>query len=239
MPNPVVALVAGGTQLASGALQYKAAGKASDQQFGAAQLGINEQQRQFDAIQELLKPYVSAGAPALAGQQNLIGLNGHQAQQDAIQGIQQGPQFGAMVQQGENAMLQNASATGGLRGGNLQGALAQFRPQLLSQLIDQQYQRLGGLTQLGQNSAVMQGNAGMQTGNSIADLLGQQGAARAGGTLGRANAGAGLLNSIGQFAGMAAGGGFGGGGGGGAAAPAMGGGSMPGFQSPQIMARPW
>ena len=244
MPNPLMALAVGGTQVASGALQYGAAKKASSQQASAAGLGIEEQRRQFDALQELLKPYVQAGTPALQGQQNLIGLGAPGAQQTAIQQIAQGPQFGAMLQQGENAMLQNASATGGLRGGNLQGALAQFRPQLLSQLIDQQYQRLGGLSTMGQNAAAMQGTAGQNMANQVTGLYGDIGAAQAGGSLGRANAIGGVLNSIPQMAGMFAG--FGGsapavpsGGFGGGFSGAMQPGQMGGFQQPQIMARPW
>jgi hypothetical protein len=62
---------------------------------------------------------------------------------------------------------QTPRATGGLRGGNVQAALGQFQPQLLAQLIDQQYSRLGGLTSIGQNAAAGVGNAGMSTGNSI------------------------------------------------------------------------
>lgn len=177
-----------------------AAGTAANAQTQAAQLGIDEQHRQFDAIQKLLSPYVTAGGGGLTGQQDLLGLNGMQAQQAAIGGIQSSPQFSALAQQGEDAILANASATGGLRGGNVQGALAQFRPQLLNQLIDQQYQRLGGMTQLGQNSAAGVGTAGMQTGNAITNLLQQQGAAQAGGALaaGRADqlGAAGLTNGI-------------------------------------------
>ena len=150
-------------------------------------------------------------------QQAFLGLGGAPAQQQAIQGIEQSPQFASMMQQGENAMLQNASATGGLRGGNVQGALAQFRPQLLNQLIEQQYSRLGGLTSLGQQSAAGVGTAGMQSGANIATLLGQQGQAQAGGILGQGRAQAMQANvlpqAIGQFAGMGGFGGFGGGGG--------------------------
>jgi hypothetical protein len=89
----------------------------------------------------------------------------------------------ALIQQGENAILQNASATGGLRGGNVQAALAQFRPQVLSQMIGQQYQRLGGLSQMGQASAAGQASAGLQSAGAIGNLLAQQGAARAGGQI--------------------------------------------------------
>lgn len=166
----------------------KAAQAGADAQSEAAQLGIEEQRRQFDAIQKLLSPYVNAGQPALAGQQDLLGLNGMDKQQAAIGGIENSPMFGAMAAQGEDAILQNASATGGLRGGNVQGALAQFRPQLLNQLIDQQYQRLGGLTQLGQASAAGVGAAGMQTGDQVSKLLQQQGAAQAGGALAQGKA---------------------------------------------------
>lgn len=122
---------------------------------------------------------------ALQAQQALIGLGGQPAQREAIAALEASPEFQALTQQGENALLQQASATGGLRGGNLQGALAQFRPQLLAQLINQQYGRLGGLTTLGQASAAGVGAAGQQTGAAIADLLAKQGAATAGGQIAR------------------------------------------------------
>jgi hypothetical protein len=149
-------------------------------------MGVEEQRRQFDEMQRLLSPYVQAGQPALAGMQNLIGLGGAEAQQQAISGIEQSPLLQALTRQGEEAILQRASATGGLRGGNVQAALAQFRPQMLQQALEQQYSRLGGLTSLGQQSAARVGTAGMDTGQAIAGLFGQQGAAQAGGALGRA-----------------------------------------------------
>lgn len=160
-----------------------AAQQASALQAGSAQAGIAEQRRQFDALQALLAPFVTAGTTALGGQKDILGLNGASAQGAAIDGIEQSPQMQALLSRGENSILQNASATGGLRGGNTQAALAQFSPSLLAQLIDQQYSRLGGLSSMGQSSAAMTGNAGIQTGNAISNLLQQQGAAQAGGVL--------------------------------------------------------
>lgn len=165
-----------------------AASKAGDLQYQAAIKGVEEQQRQFDKLVELMSPYVSAGTGALGAQQNLLGLGGAGAQQQAINALSNSPQMQAMLQQGENALRQNASATGGLRGGNTQAALAQFRPQLLNQMIQQQFSNLGGLSQLGQASAAGQASAGVQTGANIGNLLQQGGAAQAGAAMAQGGA---------------------------------------------------
>ena len=227
MPDPITALVVGGTQVVGGIMQSRAASKAAGAQTQAAEAGIEEQRRQFDAVQEILKPYVTAGtqaitglqpyaaagAPALEQQQALLGLRGPEAQQAAIAGIEGGAGYQAQVRAGEEALLQRASATGGLRGGNIQAALAQFRPQMLQQEIEKQYGRLGGLTslgqtttqnlaQLGQASAAGTATAGLRTGADIANLMGQQGAARAGAELAQGQAFANVLNLPAQFLGM-------------------------------------
>lgn len=221
------ALAVGGATLASGALQSSAAKSAAKTQAGAAEAGIEEQRRQFDAIQELLKPYVQAGQGAITGfqpfqeagaqafeqQQALAGLQGPEAQQAAISQIESSPFLQSQIEQGERALLQRAGATGGLRGGNVQAALTQFRPQMLQQAIEQQYRRLGGLAgaglgvteQLyrgGQASAVNQASAAGALGQGVAGMLQQQGAAQAGGQLGAAAPFANLLNLPGQLAGI-------------------------------------
>ena len=250
MPDPITGIVVAGSQLIGGVMQSQSAGKAADAQSEAAQRGIEEQRRQFDAVQEILRPYVqagttalgglqpyaAAGAPALEQQQALLGLRGPEAQQAAIAAIEQGAGFQAQVRQGEEAILQGASATGGLRGGNIQAALGQFRPQMLQSEIDRQYGRLGGMTnlgltvtqnlaQLGQSSAAGTGAAGLQTGARIAGLESQIGSAQAGGELASGRALSGVFNLPAQFLGLQYGmkGGtpgfsnlFGGGGGGGA-----------------------
>jgi hypothetical protein len=177
------ALIMGGATLLSGLLGSSAQSDASAAQAQASQAAIDEQRRQYDSMQKLLQPYTQAGVGALTGQQDLMGLNGTDAQGRAISGIAGGPEMAALVQQGENGMLQNASATGGLRGGNLQGALAQYRPQMLSQLINQQYSRLGGLAGLGQASAAGVGAAGMQAGQNIGGYMIDQGRANAAGAM--------------------------------------------------------
>lgn len=182
-----------------------AASGAADAQSAAAAAGIAEQRRQFDAIQKLMQPYVDSGTGALTGQQDLLGLNGNAAQQKGINAIKTGSLYNELNQQGQTAILQNASATGGLRGGNTQGALAQFSPQLLQTLINQQYQNLGGLSTMGENAAAGVGAAGQNTGNQISALLQQQGAAQAGGILGQAKATQQFMGSAMKGIGMIAG----------------------------------
>ena len=208
MPDPVTALVSGGVSLLGsylgGESQKEAAGAAAGAQTRAAQLGIEEQRRQFDRMQELLGPYVEAGTGALGGQQALLGLSGPEAQREAISGIEQSPYFEALARQGETGILQSASATGGLRGGNVQGALAQFRPSMLQQLIENQYSKLGGIAQQGQASAAGVGAAGQQTGANIANLLAQSGQAQAGQAMAAGQAKAGVYGDISQLVGTGA-----------------------------------
>lgn len=197
----VIGKVVGGITGASQAAD--AASAAAGTQAASAQAGIDEQRRQFDALRASQQAFMDAGYGALGQQSALVGLNGTGAQQSAIDSIAASPAFMAARQQGENSILQNASATGGLRGGNTQAALGQFSPALLSAFINDQYGRLGGLTGLGQNAAAGVGNAGLATGNNIAQLLQQQGAAQAGGQLAQGGVGRqafGDLLQIGQLA---------------------------------------
>ena len=166
------------TEEATGA-QVAASEAAAAAELEGTKLSVEEQRRQFDAIQELLAPYVSAGETSLAQQMNLIGLGGQTAQADAIAAIEASPQFEALTGASEEAILQSASATGGLRGGNVQAALAEYRPSVLSSLIENQYSKLGQLTGVGQASATGQAKLGQQTSSNISSLLQQSGTSQA------------------------------------------------------------
>lgn len=139
LPLLGAALAGGGASLLSGLI-------GGSSQASAAR-------KQARALQRYLGPYAQAGQAALGDWSTLMGLGSPEEQAAMIAQLEGGPEYQALVEQGENAMLANASATGGLRGGNLQGALAQFRPQMLSQLINQQMSRLGGLAGMGYNAA--------------------------------------------------------------------------------------
>jgi hypothetical protein len=232
MADPVTGIIGGsallgaGTSLYSGQKGAKAAKGAARAQTAATQEAVKVQQQQLDVIRNILAPYIQAGKPdltqpyiqaggqALQGMQGLLGLRGAGEQQAAIQGIEQGAQFQEMARQGEQGILQNAAATGGLRGGNVQGALAQFRPALLNQLIESQYGKLAGLTAMGGTAAQNLLGIGQQTAAgltsqeqqaaaNVGNFMTQMGAAQAAGITGAANAQAqglgGAVTSIGNL----------------------------------------
>jgi hypothetical protein len=216
-----------GSAIVGGVMQSRAAGKAAKAQQESSAASIAEQRSQFEAMQRVLKPYVDSGSPALRQlssysdvaqpalneQQALNGMFGAEAQQQAINRIEQSPLYMEQVRQGENAILQNASATGGLRGGNIQAALAQFRPAVLSQMIEDKYTKLGGmvdfggtsalnLAKMGQASAAGTGAAGMNMASNIGNLNTQTGEAQAQAALARGQAWGNVAGSVGYLGGQ-------------------------------------
>lgn len=183
--------------------QKKAAGQAQQSQEMMSREAIEEQRRQFDAMQKLLNPYVQAGNSALTGQQDILGMNGAGAQQKAIGAIESSPFFQSQYQQAENALRQNAAATGGLRGGNFQEALADNRSNMLYGNVMNQYQNLGGLAVNGQNAATGVGANAMNMGNNISNQLNGIGAGQAGYALAKGQANqniwGGLAKGVGAF----------------------------------------
>jgi hypothetical protein len=204
MPDPVTgvigatSLVGAGTSLISSSQQASAAKKASQAQAGSYQEAAGEARGAYADIANLLQPYADAGKPALQQMMAASGLSGPEAQQAYISGVQAGPEFQALVRQGEEAILQRAAATGGVRGGNVQGALAQYRPQVLSQLLQQQYGRLGGLTDVGRQATGAIGQARENEATRIANALVGAGSATAGGITAAGAARAQGIQGIGQ-----------------------------------------
>lgn len=196
MPALAAVAVGVGGSLLSNRSANKAAKGAAAAQTDAARFGVEENRRQFDLLQQLLKPYVDSGKTALGQQQQLIGLGGATNQQRAINDLQNSPFFKAQLQQGNNALLQQASATGGLRGGNTQAALAQFAPQLLQQTYQNQLSNLGGLASMGLGAATGTGNAAQAMGAQNAALFGNIGQAQAGAALARGQNTQNLIGSI-------------------------------------------
>lgn len=191
--------------VAGGIISSNASGKAADAAASGSKDAMLMQMQTQAALSKMLKPYRKAGEKGLGGQLDLLGLNGNDAQAAAIKALEGSPQFTSLVKSGENALLQNASATGGLRGGNTSAALAQFRPQMLSQIIESQYGKLAGLSALGENAAAMQGNNMTNSTNQISGLMANAGQIQGQGIIaqgqGYADMFGGIAKGIGQWAG--------------------------------------
>ena len=173
MPPAIIGgVIAGAGALGGAALSAGASRSAANQSAQATQLSIAEQRAAREQLVQLLQPWTMGGESALARQMSLLGIgaNGAGQQRRAIAQFEQSPMFQGLVRQGEDAILQNASATGGLRGGNVQGALAQFRPALLNQQLQQQFQNLSGISALGQASAAGVGAGVQGAANNIGNL---------------------------------------------------------------------
>lgn len=99
-------------------------------------------------------------------------------QQGAIDKLKASPLYQSLFSNGENTLLANASATGGLRGGNTNRGLADFGRDTLSAVIQNQLQNLTGVAAAGQNAAAQTGTFGANSANNISNLLSGSGKAQ-------------------------------------------------------------
>lgn len=169
--------------IGASAIGSHAASKATKAQTAANQAGLAEQGREFDINQANFAPWLATGKQALGGQSDLLGLNGGGAQQTSIDALKASPLYQSLFRNGQDTILNNASATGGLRGGNLQRSLADFGSDTLAQVIQGQLANLGGLSGQGLSGAGGLGGLNAGSANSISQLYQNQGSAQASGAL--------------------------------------------------------
>lgn len=194
---PVAAPIIGAVgSIGAGLLASSASKKAAKAQTQADALAIAEQRRQFDQTRSDFEPFRQAGLSGLSGYGDLVGINGGDKQGAAINALKASPYYQSLYRNGLESVLQNASATGGIRGGNTEGALANFGSDTLTQAILQQLGNLGGLASLGEGATNSTATFGANATNSISNLLQSQGAARAGSALSQGGIWAGVLNDI-------------------------------------------
>jgi hypothetical protein len=191
--------ISAGGSLLSGVISGKGAKKAAKAQAAAIQQAIQEQHNEFAQTQANEAPFLQAGTSALNdpnGLMALLGMSGNDAQGSAISHLKDSPLFTSQYGTGLDAILQSASATGGLRGGNTQNSLAQFGSGLLSNVLQNQIGNLGGLVGTGANAAAGLASAGQNNANAVSNLFTQQGNAQASGILGQATATTSTINDL-------------------------------------------
>ena len=153
--------------------------KALNAQRDAANNSLALQSQMYDQTRQDLGPYRSAGVQGLQQQMNYLGLRGPEQQQAFINSIIGSPEYGSAVGEANRVGLQNASASGGLRGGNIQAYLGMTGPNALSQMITSRYNQFGGLVAAGQTSAANTGVAGQNYANQSTGIIGGLGNAEA------------------------------------------------------------
>ncbi|MDP4360547.1 hypothetical protein QR510_28385, partial [Escherichia coli] len=82
-------------------------------------------------------------------------------------------------------VLQNASATGGLRGGDTQRGLADFGADTMARVYDDLYAKLFGVAGLGLGAQGTVAGAGAGRADAVTGLIGNIGSAKATGALTR------------------------------------------------------
>ena len=202
--------------LIGGGKAKKASRRAEQLQYDAAMAGLDETRRQFDLTRGDFASEQALGEDAIGGFRGLIGLDGADAQQAAIDQLQQSPLFTSLLRNGQDAILANASATGGLRGGNTQDFLARQRADTLSDVIRQQIGDYSGAIGIGMGSDQAIGSFGERAVASMNDSRNMGAGARAQGALVRGginsqnwnNFGGFLDNAVGSAIGVPGGGGF-------------------------------
>jgi hypothetical protein len=145
----------------------------------------------YATAQQFQAPYREYGQEAAQREAALTGALGPEAQQQAFAEYQASPALGFLQEQSERALMRNASALGGLGGGNVRQDLTKLTADLYSQDFQNQFNRLGDIATrgygaaatsagLGQNMATGAANLGatgagyqMQAGRDISNAQGQ------------------------------------------------------------------
>ncbi|WP_347270350.1 hypothetical protein [Rhizorhabdus histidinilytica] len=188
--------------LLGGSSSKKAAKKAAEAQAAALNNASALLRDQFGLTSGLLTPSITAGNKAIGGISDLLGLGSSTTQSQAIDNLKGSPLYQALFGNGLEALNANASATGGLRGGNLQDATMDFGRDTLAQVIQQQLSNLGGLAQLGQRSALGLGELGSSNASALANLAAGVGNVKAGAALANGAANNSLFSSLGEIGGQ-------------------------------------
>lgn len=177
----------------------KALQTAANQANAGLQNGINNIQGQQTNNNNLFSPTETAGNQATQSLAQLLGLGTPNGAANAISEFANSPNFQALNNIGINTVLQNESATGGLRGGDANNALFNESTNLLNNLYQQQVGNLGSLSALGLNAS--SNNAQLNSGlsGSIAQMLGMQGQNSANATLGKQAATNSVIGQFGNF----------------------------------------
>lgn len=173
-----------GSVVVSGVASAIGSSKAAKSQKKSAQAGMSSEERMFDRSLRLQEPYREAGYDALEG---LQGLADPTQRAGMLEDYYDSGEYQQLSGQVEEQQLRNAAATGGIRGGANQAALATIAPQLGQQYLSGLNQQYTGLANMGMGAASQGSAQATQLGGSLSALQQQAGQASASNALAQGN----------------------------------------------------
>jgi hypothetical protein len=148
-------------------------------QSSTAKAGQAQAQKQFEQQRSDLAPFRDAATAPLQAQQDLLGLNGQPAADAAMQSYQKSPGYAWQFGEGLRAVDAGAAASGLTRSGAALQAEQTFGQGLANSDFGTYYNRLMGLSTLGENAAAggastanAAGNAAIQGANAQSSIYG-------------------------------------------------------------------
>lgn len=120
--------------------------------------------RGADVAGGVLQPFAGGGGAAFGQQVALSGAGGPEAQRQAFAGFTESPGQAFLREQGEQALLRNQAAIGGLGGGNVRRELMRQGIGFAQQDFGNQFNRLGALSQIGAGAAGQQAGIAQRAG---------------------------------------------------------------------------
>lgn len=172
----------------SSCAQSKAADKASKAQVQSQRDLINYAKGESAKTEARLKPYSDLGLKGISPYLDALGLGGAAGTARAQSAFRSTPGYQSAFNQGVTALDRGAAARGGLYGGAAAKALTRFGQDYADQEYGNYVNRLGGLLQIGQNSAAQVGASLQPLQQSTMQGISNIGDARAAGYIGKGNA---------------------------------------------------
>jgi hypothetical protein len=179
--------------------EKKASRGAQAAEVDALNKAMGIQQANLQQTRGDLAPEFGLGNSAIGAYGDLTGANGNDKWSAALAALKDSPLYQSLFRNGQETLLQNASATGGMRGGNTERGLADFGSDTLSTTLQQRLQELMASIGIGTQAKGVAAGVGMNTANQSSGFQGKIGDANAQGILTRGGLTAGMFNSAGGF----------------------------------------
>ena len=210
MPDPVTAMVVGGTTLVSSKMQSDAAKDAAEMQVAGGDRALAENRRTYEQGREDARPYRETGYTALQDITKRMPLFTSQfGDEQMAQYLDPSMEFRRKL--GEQTTARMLNVGGGAISGNTLRGLEEFGQGMASTEYGNAFNRfqnertniyntLANIAGMGQGAVNTGVQAGTNFGGQQASIITGQAAAQAAGQVGAANAYSGALGNIGNYA---------------------------------------